>query len=265
MAAGDAAVAAGYTVAPGTTDANQIDELIAAVQDDLAGKTGSKGQPIPVALGGTGAATAADARTALGAVAASEAAAPGSSEANKLVRYDATGRIVTPLPTAPNHAAAKLYVDNAIAGIDLSDYVAKTGNHTMAGNLVVNGNVFVPNSSAAVSGYTNAYINGDGRVSRGASSERFKHDIDREPELPDVFAVPIASFVMNADPSETPRYGPIAEDLAANPATAPFVVYDEDGLPFSFDQTSYLMAAVAALHATVVAQAARIAELEAER
>lgn len=194
----------------------------------------------------------------------SEAAAAGSSEANKLVRYDASGRIVTPLPTAGNHAAAKLYVDNAINGIDLSNYVAKTGNHTMSGNLVVNGNVFVPNATAAVSGYTIAYINSDGRLSEGASTERVKHDIDRDPEIPDVFAVPIASFVMNADPTETTRFGPIAEDLAGNDATVGFVVYDSDGLPKSFDQISYLMAAVAQLHATVVAQAARIEALEAK-
>lgn len=143
------------------------------------------------------------------------------------------------------------FMDGVIGALDsnANSRVSKGGD-TMSGQL------YLPNSFAANSGYTVAYINGDGRVSRGASSERFKEQIDRDPELPDVFAVPIASYVMIGDDLEAPRYGPIAEDLDANPATAPFVVYDDENRPAAFDVISYLMAAVAQLNA-------RVKELEA--
>jgi hypothetical protein len=72
-----------------------------------------------------------------------------------------------------------------------------------------------------------------------------------------VFVVPIASYVMKEDEDRTRRYGPIAEDLHADECTRGFVVYDAEGRPESFDMISYLMAAVAQLHA-------RVQELEAD-
>lgn len=129
-------------------------------------------------------------------------------------------------------------------------------------NLATTAHFFTPGSSAATDGYTVAYINSDGRLARGASSERYKHDIERSPALPDVFAVPLARFVMNDDPDETPRFGHIAEDLAANDATRPFVVF-RDGRPESFDMLSLLHAQVEELRRRDVEKDARIRALEA--
>jgi len=250
MAIGDDAIAAGMDVVEGTTPANTLDTEITLTRDYIAQfhalAMGAFGNYVPVS-----------------AVVADPATGP---YVNLIPKYDNAARLVCAFPTAANHATPKNYVDQAITNVADSlddDFVGKTGNHTMQGNLVVNGNVFVPNATPASTNYTVAYINGDGRLSEGASTQRVKHAIDRAPELPDLFAVPIASFVMNADPDETTRYGPIAEDLADNPATASFVIYDADGLPKSFDQMSYLMAAAAILHTRVAQLEARVAELEA--
>lgn len=248
MAAGDIAAAAGYTINAGTQNANQIHLFINSTLDYLALKTGNAGAPIPIANGGSGATTAAGARTAFGALASADVVVSDGSVAiaNKVPRYSAAGRMIVGYPSGANDVANKAYVD---ATASASGKVSKTGD-TMTGDL------FLPNSTAATSGYTAAYINGDGRVCRGASSFRWKKDITRGPQLPDVFAVPGASYKMRQDPLEAVRYGYIAEDLAANPATEPFVVYGEDGKPFSFDMTSLMFAQILALEA-------RVKELEA--
>lgn len=113
MAAGDAAQLRGYTVYPASTLANRIAELIALVQDDLAAKTGDKGAPIPLALGGTGANSAAAARAALGLIIATSLT--GSD--GKLPTYSGNGTLAAADPTANNHVASKRYVDTQDAGV----------------------------------------------------------------------------------------------------------------------------------------------------
>lgn len=203
MADGDAAAAAGYTVAPNTTAANLIAALIARVQDDVANKTGTKGAAIPVAKGGTGATTAAAARTALGARATGD-----------VPWTEVSGKPSTFAPSAHTHG-----------GSDITSGTITRPVNT-AGDIITASHVYVPNSSAAVSGYVVAYINGDGRLSKGASSERYKDDIAKlEPgDLGDIFPQ-LHTFVMKDDPGRMERIGYIAERLDESEDLSRFVVY----------------------------------------
>lgn len=241
MTNGDAALAAGMDILDGTEDRRNGWDEINRSRDYIAGFAAGIRS---IAAGGTGADNAAAALANLGGIPTTDAADPGQIAATKLVRYTNNNRIRTSNPIDPTDAATKAYAD-AVAGVP-----AAGGTFT--------GNVFYPNATAATSGYTVAYINNDGRLSRGASSERYKSDIDRAPSIPDVLAVPIAAYTMTDDPDHTARYGPIAEDLAAHEQTRFLVVYNNDGQPDSFDMISYLMAAVAQLKT-------RIQELEADR
>lgn len=135
------------------------------------------------------------------------------------------------------------------------------------GDVHVGGHVYVANSSPAISGYTIAYINGpDGRLSRGASSIRYKDHLgDPDPgALGDIWPT-WREFAMK-DGDGTPLLGYFAEDLADNFDQARFVVYaiapDGDGnmvatdVPESIDFIQLLLAQCAQLNA-------RVAELEA--
>lgn len=267
MADGDAAIAAGYTVAPNTTAANLIANLIARVQDDLADKTGNKGAVIPVAKGGTGGATAAAARTALGVVAEADVNRPPNTSApSKIPTYNTANQLTTAAPTLAGHAATKAYVDSEVAGVSFNGGV-------------VTGQIYLPNAFAAVSGYTIAYINSDGRISEGASSERFKDDITPiDPtSLGDLFPQ-LYTFIMKDDPGRVARVGYIAERLEESDALRPFVVYqrvpvvnddgevigneiarDEHGntIPKSIDFIALLLAQVSQLAQKVAALEAR--------
>lgn len=198
-----------------------------------------------------------------GFLAKSEAAAAGVATGGKLVRYKANTRVTVSSPIEAADAANKTYVDSAVGGIDLSSRVAKSGD-TMSGQL------YLPASFAASSSYTVAYINGDGRVSRGASSERYKKFIsDIDPlSLGDLFPS-FKRFQMRGGDGVW-RYGYTAEQLAADPTTEPFVIYrrhveddgtaphlerDEHGnpIPESIDFIGFLLAQNAQLHARLAA------------
>lgn len=246
MAAGDAASAAGYTVYPDSVLANRIAELIAYALDDLAAKTGDKGAPIPLTLGGTGANSAEAARTALGLVIATSL----TGSAGKIPTYSGDGTLAAATPTATNHVTPKSYVDAAVAGIDVSNKVSKSGD-TMTGDLKL------PNADPATSGYVVCYLNSDGRVSRGASSERYKKFISAiDPlGLGDVWPV-MQRFQMRSGDGVW-KYGYIAEHLAESEDLQPFVVYDAEGRPDSIDFIALLMVQNAQLHERVKALEAR--------
>jgi hypothetical protein len=71
------------------------------------------------------------------------------------------------------------------------------------------------------------YIDGDGRVSRGASSLRFKDQVVViDPLLMGDLETQLHSFVMKDDPGRMTRYGMIAELLDEVPALRQFVVYE---------------------------------------
>ncbi|WP_309105016.1 hypothetical protein [Microbacterium sp.] len=155
-----------------------------------------------------------------------------------------------------------------------------TGDHLSVGrNLGVDGifygktvrlteHVYVPEASAATSGYTVAYINSDGRLSRGASSERYKTDITDAPDLGDLFAAPLRQYRMRQDGAEPPahpvddeaRIGYIAEELLGTPMER-FVVY-LDGQVESIDFIALLMAQNHQLHTDLDLLAQRLTALE---
>lgn len=186
----------------------------------------------------------------------------------KVAEYAGGGRLAVATPSSSGQAANKSYVDGAVAGVDLSSKVSKSGD-TMTGHL------YLPNAVAATSGYVIGYINGDGRVSKGASSERYKDDITPvDPTtLGDIFPQ-LHEFVMKEDPDRTWRLGYIAEHLHKSEDLRRFVVYqtepilDEPGsftgqrrlklddndqpIPDSIDFIALLLAQVAALHNRVI-------------
>lgn len=144
-----------------------------------------------------------------------------------------------------------------------------------ADRLYVSDHAFFTSLSAATSSYTVAYINGDGRLSKGASSVRFKKFIsDVNPIALGNLFPSFKRFQMRSGDGVW-RYGYTAEDIAANPDTEQFAVYErvieEDGtaahlkrdaagnpIPESIDFIGLLLAQVAQLNA-------RIEELEAGR
>lgn len=294
MAYGDDAAAAGMAVVDGAAaDANTIDDLINQTRDYIAQRPGpalpvNKGgtgastvsgarsnlglgtvateSTVPISKGGTGATTASAARTALGL----EKSLTSSGASGKVPEYNASGQIAVAAATSSGQAVSKAQLD-ALDGVSGSFEVG--GSAVVQGNLIMGGHVYVPNSSAATSSYVNAYINGDGRLSKGASSERFKKFIsDIDPlSLGHIFPV-FKRFQMRQGDGVW-RYGYTAEQIAANPDTEQFAIYtrhqEEDGtaphlerdadgnpIPESIDFIGLLLAQVAQLNA-------RVTELEA--
>lgn len=244
---GAVALAAGFTLVPGTGLASDIEEYINRALDEVAARLQSV-WGIP--KGGTGASDAPTARSNLGIP---TIAAGDASVANGLPRYNGSNQLTTADPTLGGHAASKQYVDSAAASAAAtaaSGRVAKSGD-TMSGHL------YLPASSPADAGWTIAYINGpDGRVSRGASSERFKKYIRAiDPlELGDIFPDLHRFKMRNIEGTADGKwiYGNIAERLAEHPDLEPFVVYDGDGLPLSIDFIALEIAQIAHLHARAV-------------
>lgn len=135
---------------------------------------------------------------------------------------------------------------------------------TDAGTVYTGNTFMLPNASAATSGYTVAYINGDGRVSRGASSERYKKFISTiDPaSLGDLWPDLVRYQMRNGD--GTWKYGYIAERLDESDDLRPFVVYNTDDQPDSIDFIALLMAQNAQLHQAVELLAQRLDNLEAD-
>ncbi|KNY06870.1 hypothetical protein [Microbacterium sp. GCS4] len=250
------AVAAGMDLVPGGGYASDIDEYINQTRDYIAQRTSTV---TPVAKGGTGASTAAGARTNLDVNSKQEDAdalktrVVNLSSATNAVQLQWIGGRLRMIIDASN-------VGDIANTVDVGAKLDAAGG-TITGGLVVNGNLVLPFAAPAVSGYTIAYINGDGRVSKGASSERYKKYISKiDPaSLGDLFPG-LWRFQMRTGDG-TWKYGDIAERLAENPATEPFVVYNDQGQAESVDFIGILNARVAQLHQTVEAQRAEIEEL----
>lgn len=253
MATGDDALAAGMDIVPGTTLANTIDTEINKTRDYIAQRTSAVQ---PVAKGGTGATSVEGARAALsvpsiasvdlslsGKVAYSDTAAPGIATPNKLAAYDGGGRIATAAPVSNEDA------------VDLGTLAAHIG----AG-------AYIPIYSAggpATQNYSVAYINGDGRISRGASSERYKKHIKAiDPaELGDIWPE-LHRFQMKQGEAGAWKYGYIAERLHESEDLRSFVVYDLEGRPDSIDFIGLLLAQNAQLHQAVDLLTQRLESLE---
>lgn len=259
MAIGDDALAEGMDVTPDeTTDANTLGTEISKTRDYIAQFFNSVKAWVTATF-----------------VPKSDVYNGTGSVFNKIPRYDGSGRLIAASPTAANQAAPKAYVDSAVAGVSVTtNQLVQSGNtfgwvgggwytnDTLGidNNLTVGaGHLFVPNSSAATSSFTVAYINGDGRLSRGSSSERYKKYISAiDPaSLGNIFPE-FHRFQMRADgigpADDTWRYGYIAEHLIGTDAE-PFAV-TIDGQVESIDFIGLLLAQVAQLHK-------RVQELEA--
>lgn len=231
MAIGDDALAAGMDLVSGSTAANTLDTEENKTRDYIAQRTNLV---TPVLKGGTGSTTAAGARTALGVPA--------------IAHTHIISQIYTDDGLTPYGLALQAVLDSMSAAT--ASKVAKSGD-TMSGEL------FLPASSAASAGWTAAYINGDGRVCRGASSLRYKENVSEvtPSSFGNIFP-PLNRFQMKGGDGRW-TYGHIAEDLVENPDTERFVMYDTEGRPDSIDYVPLLLAKVEQL-------AARVAELEAQ-
>lgn len=141
------------------------------------------------------------------------------------------------------------------------DSVSVGTNLGVDDHIYVGGHVYVPNSTAAVSGFTIAYINGpDGRLSRGASSLKYKNPLGEvnPASLGDLFAE-LNEFTMK-EGDDKPILGYYAEQLAESEDLERFVVYGEDG-PESIDFIQLLIAQNAQLNERDVIRTRQLAEL----
>lgn len=238
MAVGDDALAAGMDLVIGSSVmAADIDVEINRTRDYVAQRTSAV---TPIANGGTGATTAAGARTAL--------SVPSKAENDaKLTR------------TTAQYNADFASRDSAIAS-----KLPITGG-TVSGNLGVTGGFYVGTRPGASYSYVVAYFNGDNQLCSGVSSSRFKQNITRDAPIPDMFQVPLSSFAMRADPEKVLRYGHIAEDIDKVEDLRSFVVYDDEGRPQSYDMIGFLLASVEQVHRENLELRSRIEGLEADR
>lgn len=320
MAIGDDAAAAGMSLVDGaTTNANTIDTEFNRTRDYIAQGMGATDAATPtkvVKRDAAGRFKAADPSAGADVATKSYADALGTSSdvPNTIVRRNASGFVAFPTPVSGVHAATKGYVDSVVPATSTTsaDADGKVAEYAGGGRLAVatptssgqaankgyvdsvadasgkvsksgdtmTGHLYLPNAVAATSGYVIAYWNGDGRVSKGASSERYKDDIAPiEPaSLGDIFPQ-LHEFVMKDDPDRTTRVGYIAERLHESEDLRRFVVYqtepilDEPGsftgqrrltldendqpIPDSIDFIALLLAQVAALNDRVIELEAR--------
>ena len=157
---------------------------------------------------------------------------------------------------------------------NISAAIITSGALNIPGNITTAGHVYVPNSTIASFGsWTVAYIDGDGRLTRGASSARFKVDITLAPEGKNYFSVSLKEFAMKGG-NGWRILGYIAEDLVGTDMER-FVVFErdpkthkvvlgEDGKPvvLSIDFIPMLIAQVDQLKQELDATADRLEDVE---
>lgn len=260
MALGDDAIAAGMDIVDPEADRREGADEITKTRDYLAQRLGLK---VDKPAGGAGVARA----------------EPGSQHSIGFYTNVASTLFFRPEPSTAVYDRKVITEDLLPAPVDISGKVNKSGD-TMSGNLDVPnlgvaGSIFNGGATAATSGFVVAYFNGDGRLSKGTSSRRFKKFISSlaPSALGNLFAAPFSRWRNRADgkvPDDpTWRYGYIAEDLVGT-SMEPFVVYDTDDtgrlitdddgnlIPLSIDFIGLLLAQVAQLNQ-------RVTELEAEK
>lgn len=252
MATGDDATAANIPLVPATADVREGYNHHNETRDLIAQRTSAV---TPVAKGGTGGTTPSEARNNIGAA---ERNAFGFPKAVAQLSAHEIGIYY-------NEAAQRFVIRRALGGTEVDSplspdgaFVSKTGD-TMTGDLRI------PNATPATSGYVAAYINSDGRISKGASSERYKKfitEIDPD-ELGDIFPQ-LHRFQMRQGAPGAWKFGWIAERLAEHTDTDPFVVYNEHGAPESIDFIALLIAQNAQLHQALDVLAQRLDAVEGQ-
>ena len=162
-----------------------------------------------------------------------------SATANTIAQRDVNGKLTAGSPTSSGHLATKGYVDS---GLD--------GRVNVDGD-IMNGNLYLPNATGAVSSYVVAYLNSDGRVSRGVSARKYKKRIRlaKREQIDGVFSAPLREWQMKGGDG-TFFLGYIADELAEHDDTERFVVR-VNGEVESIDFIGFLLAQCANLHARV--------------
>lgn len=222
MANGDAAAAAGYPVVAGTADRRLGYDEINRTRDIIVQRV------YPISQGGTGAATAAAARTALGAA---------STDASSLT----TGTLSRPVDTAGTIRGDNFQVKSLGKGFDglgngFTADLSVAGSATIAGNASTGGNhnvgagLYSPYARAGgISGGLAIYVAADGLIAKSSSSKRYKKAIKKlTPDLQAILAMELVEFQWRAT-GET-DHGLIAEQLDGL-GLEWLIFRDEDGRP----------------------------------
>lgn len=265
MVYGNDAAAAGMAVLDGSEDRRNGWDEINRTRDYIAQRTSTVQ---PIAKGGTGATTAAGARSALGVQTTVDAVAGATDapSAGKIAKYDAGGRLATNTPSASNDAANKAYVDGAVpssvngmSGGSIGSGVAVQGDLSCTGLARAIGSRGFQVSSS----YVSAYMDGNGFFGFAPSAARLKQDEAPHPySLDDACRLEVVSYrlrtAVESDPDAPAEVGVIAEQLL-EAGLGEFVLFDDAGRTQSVAYERLALVALSALREV----RARLEDLEA--
>lgn len=268
MAIGDDAIAAGMAIVAGTAQANTIDTEINRSRDYIAQRTSAV---TPITKGGTGATTAAAARTNLGCAATSHTHTwsqitgipatfapsshthPWDQVTGKPSTYPTTWAQVSGKPGSfppSGHLHSSLDASGNRRFGDLPNVGGRAGWGT-SDNVVLAGTFFLQNEQVVTTSYRAMYLNGDGRVGVTPSARKYKKDIrPKAYGLTDAVALEVVNYRLRAavfGSGEAPiEVGVIAEQLIAV-GLSEFVIFGADGEPESVAYERLALVALGAL------------------
>lgn len=246
---GNDALDAGYDIMDGTEDRREGWRAINKTRDLIAQLASQTLAAIwPINRGGTGANTAAGARTNLEVPSLTAVAGWLSEKVNNL------GSGSNSIGLQWIGGRIKMRVDATDVGDiatvgDVLGRVDKAGD-TMGGSLTVNGHIYIPAASAGGSG-TIAYVqNSDSRITRGVSAERYKRHINLiDPlELGDIFPALVEYEMREEFGGDGTRFVGHIADWMIGTAAARFVTHRDEEVD-AIDVIQLLLAQNAVLNA----------------